>query len=440
MSDLWINKINIEEFNNNSIEMPKKLYKKKIKKKNSTKILELKCSDHIIKIDKPYIINLYQATNVRDYTIIDNHVRLDILPNIPNDNFYFDMNKQLKKPLCYICKKRIDKIHWFYLYLCPECGNQSVKNRYLTRDLTGFNALVIGGRIKLGLQITLKLLRAGANVMITTRNLKGALEYYQQEPDYQEFSNRLHVFSLSFDLGSVKELISKLIEELNIVFGEKKLDILIQNAAQTISYDDIDNGIQSDNKLPFPKFKRNTYPPIEWRIISQEKYNKPLDNRNKNTWNKNFYEVNDDEIIEVIQNNVIGLLILDKYLIKEMRPSEDTYLIHVHSKEGMFGEHKNLNHLHTNISKASTHMLTRILAGNDHELKRKQRPLYPQVHGVNPGWFSIDEYTNESKIRNRIFHPPIDDIDAAARIVYPIFCKEKSSDKTWFNYQKSNTY
>ncbi|AEQ32706.1 short-chain dehydrogenase-reductase [Megavirus chiliensis] len=418
-----------------------------------------------IVISRPHIVELYDAKNVSNYTILDNYAKKILHPSVGiNSEKNCFTNLKIAERQCYICRQSIKSIHWFYLYQCQKCGDNSLCYRYATRDLSGRNALVIGGRIKLGYQIALKLLRAGCRVMITSRNIDTALEYYQQEPDYLEWKSKLFVFSESFDLGKVKETIPNLITELNKIFGENQLDILIQNAAQTIYFDNnndnndnndnsdnSDNNDNNDNNDPINEMKekeildlvlkrgrRLTYPPVEWRVTFAERYGRKLDYRSSNTWGQNIFKTSDDEIISVVQNNIIGSVLIDKYLIPIMRPDKDTYVIHVHAKEGTLDTHKTMNHMHTNIAKAGLHMLTRCLAGNSDS--DEPRPLYPQIHGVNPGWFSIDEYPVRARFRSKIFNPPIDEIDAASRVVHPIFYQLPSSHKTWVHYQKSSRY
>nr|AEX62411.1 putative oxidoreductase [Moumouvirus Monve] len=303
------------------------------------------------------------------------------------------------------------------------------------------NAIVIGGRIKLGYQIALKLLRAGAKVMITTRNIENALEYYLQEPDYNNFRDRLYVYSQPFDLSNVKESITDLVKEICEIFGKNQLDIVIQNAAQTINFENfpVEEVIDPEKILEksISRGKRHAYPPSEWRVNFEERYGRKIDNRVKNTWNLNIFETSDNEIEAVIKNNLVGSILIDKYLIPEMRPNPDTYVIHVHAKEGMFDTHKTLKHMHTNIAKAGLAMLTRCLAGDSN---KEPRSSYPQIHGVNPGWFSIDEYTIGIRMKCKIFNPPIDEIDAAARVLYPIFTSQPSYHKTWIHYQKFSSY
>ena len=70
---------------------------------------------------------------------------------------------------CYICKTDYREVDPFYDSLCPECAALNWRKRHQTADLSGRVALVTGGRVKIGFQTALKLLRAGASVVVTTR-------------------------------------------------------------------------------------------------------------------------------------------------------------------------------------------------------------------------------------------------------------------------------
>ena len=70
---------------------------------------------------------------------------------------------------CYVCKRHYVEIHPFYDQLCPECGDFNYRKRTETADLSGRVALVTGGRVKIGYQAGIKLLRAGAHLIVTTR-------------------------------------------------------------------------------------------------------------------------------------------------------------------------------------------------------------------------------------------------------------------------------
>ena len=96
-------------------------------------------------------------------------------------------------------------------------------------DLSALTALVTGGRIKIGFEICLKLLRDGARVFVTTRFTKDALIRYQQQEDYDAWKDRLHIFGCDFlSQNQVSALIETIKQKVT------KLDILINNAAQTL--------------------------------------------------------------------------------------------------------------------------------------------------------------------------------------------------------------
>src|SRR5579884_519736 len=70
---------------------------------------------------------------------------------------------------CYVCKERFFRRHFFYDWHCPRCGDLNYSKRLQSADLSGMIALVTGGRVKIGYVTALKLLRAGATVIISTR-------------------------------------------------------------------------------------------------------------------------------------------------------------------------------------------------------------------------------------------------------------------------------
>lgn len=94
---------------------------------------------------------------------------------------------------CHNCCKAFTEVHFFYDKLCGRCAGLNWEQRNLTRDLKNKVALVTGGRIKIGYQIVLKLLRCGATVYATTRFTVDAAERFSREPDYDEWSSRLQV-------------------------------------------------------------------------------------------------------------------------------------------------------------------------------------------------------------------------------------------------------
>lgn len=97
---------------------------------------------------------------------------------------------------CYVCKQPFTKVHRYYDSMCEACGEFNYAKREQTADLAGHYALVTGARVKIGYQASLKLLRAGAHVIATTRFPVDAADRYSQEPDFSAFRQRLEIHGL----------------------------------------------------------------------------------------------------------------------------------------------------------------------------------------------------------------------------------------------------
>ena len=80
-----------------------------------------------------------------------------------------DFREAVEPQNCYICKQDYSTIHHFYDQLCPKCAELNFLKRTETADLRGRVALLTGGRVKIGYQAGIKLLRAGAQLIVTAR-------------------------------------------------------------------------------------------------------------------------------------------------------------------------------------------------------------------------------------------------------------------------------
>src|SRR5207237_10117076 len=94
-------------------------------------------------------------------------------------------------PHCYVCKEHYSVIHHFYDQMCPACAEFNFNKRTELADLNGRVALLTGGRVKIGYQAGLKLLRAGARLIVTTRFPRDSAKRYAQEPDFAQWRHRL---------------------------------------------------------------------------------------------------------------------------------------------------------------------------------------------------------------------------------------------------------
>jgi hypothetical protein len=115
--------------------------------------------------------------------------------------------------------------------LCETCAPLNYSKRHQTADMSGMVAVVTGSRVKIGYQVTLKLLRAGCEVVATTRFPNCSVETYRKEEDFDVWKDRLHVYGL--DLRDVTGL-EAFTRYLKLKYGEKGIDVLINNACQTV--------------------------------------------------------------------------------------------------------------------------------------------------------------------------------------------------------------
>ena len=88
---------------------------------------------------------------------------------------------------CYVCKQPFSKVHRYYDSMCEPCGDFNYAKREQSADLSGQYALITGARVKIGYQASLKLLRAGAHVIVTTRFPVDAADRYSKEPDFSSY-------------------------------------------------------------------------------------------------------------------------------------------------------------------------------------------------------------------------------------------------------------
>jgi NAD(P)-dependent dehydrogenase (short-subunit alcohol dehydrogenase family) len=93
----------------------------------------------------------------------------------------------------------------------------------------------------------------------------------------------------------------------------------------------------------------------------------------------------------------------------------DKYIINVSAMEGKFYRYKTANHPHTNMAKAALNMMTRTSA-EDYSKDR----IY--MNAVDTGWINDENPLAKAAAyaTKANFQTPIDEIDAAARILDPV--------------------
>ena len=130
---------------------------------------------------------------------------------------------------CYVCKQKYSTIHHFYDQLCPPCAALNFTKRTELADLRGRVALLTGGRVKIGYQAGLKLLRSGARLIVTTRFPRDAAMRYSKEPDFAEWGDRLEIFGLDLRHTPSVEAFCR-----ELLATRDRLDFIINNACQTV--------------------------------------------------------------------------------------------------------------------------------------------------------------------------------------------------------------
>ena len=99
---------------------------------------------------------------------------------------------ELRRPQrCYVCKRFYRQLDSFYHRLCPDCAADNSARRALGTDLRGRRALITGGRVKIGFQLALMMLRDGAEVLVTSRFPHDTLCRFRAQEGSAEWIGRL---------------------------------------------------------------------------------------------------------------------------------------------------------------------------------------------------------------------------------------------------------
>ena len=155
-----------------------------------------------------------------------------------------------------------------------------------------------------------------------------------------------------------------------------------------------------------------------------------VDLRSSNSWVLKMSEVSTPELVEVFAINTLAPFLLNARLQPLLAASAKTappaagsdapraaFVVNVSAMEGKFYRHKTPNHPHTNMAKAALNMMTRTSAP---ELAASHA-IY--MTAVDTGWIN-DENPREKATRTAEVHgfqTPLDEVDAAARVLHPVF-------------------
>ncbi len=385
---------------------------------------------------------------------------------------------------CYVCQKPYREVHFFYDQMCVSCGDFNHAKRSQEGDLRGRVALVTGSRVKIGYQAAILLLRSGCRVICTTRFPRDAARRYAAEDDFGDWKDRLHIHGI--DLRHTPS-VEALCQHLNRTLD--RLDFIINNACQTVRrppgfYDhlmeaelaapadlpsaqrallgtDLASGastIEGDGAgtlahLTDTAAERElaSVPAAalsQFEFLSEDSERgdhlfpsgeldadlQQVDLRKVNSWRLRMAEVPAVELLEVHLVNAVAPFILNARLKPLMLavPSRDKHIVNVSAMEGQFYRiFKTDRHPHTNMAKASLNMMTRTSAAD-----YVQNGIH--MNSVDTGWVTdedpIDHATNKREMHR--FHPPLDIVDGAARIVDPIFDGLRTGEHVWGQFLK----
>ena len=402
------------------------------------------------------------------------------LPQVEQQDDHFTAKLNVPR-CCYTCKKNFDRVHFHYDSMCPNCAEFNWVRRNQTADLSGRYALVTGGRVKIGFQAALKLLRAGAFTVVTTRFPRDAAARFLAEEDSAVWRDRLQVHGIDLrHIPSVETLADHLCATL------PRMDFILNNACQTVrrppgfyghlmeaeralveslpeiarplldSYERLrsTHDAQASESL-LPTQVDSSLAGIQRaaelsqialvdgdsqngnEVFPEGKYDQDLqqvDLRKINSWRLKLADVPTVELLEVQLVNAIAPFILNARLKPAMLrvPTRDKHIVNVSAMEGIFYRaYKTDKHPHTNMAKAALNMLTRTSA-------RDYVADGIHMNSVDTGWITDEDPAEiaQRKQQELDFHPPLDVVDAAARICDPIFQGFITGKHLWGNFLK----
>eukprot|EP00933_Yihiella_yeosuensis_P040243 TRINITY_DN34500_c0_g1_i1.p1 TRINITY_DN34500_c0_g1~~TRINITY_DN34500_c0_g1_i1.p1 ORF type:complete len:573 (-),score=125.40 TRINITY_DN34500_c0_g1_i1:83-1801(-) len=380
------------------------------------------------------------------------------MASVPRDSLYSG---------CNMCRGKYIERHHFYHQLCPRCAEHNWDKRMQTSDMSGMVCVVTGGRVRIGYQIVLKLLRAGAFVLATTRYPYDCAQRFAKEPDFGEWRERLEVCGPVelCDMRGVERFCDQLIKRF------PRIHVLINNAAQTLTrregwnsrmaelehtaaeglapsarallrpptrlaeaVKDVESPTKADTMEIVPLPQAN----VMWHEANTEDFpegqldesRQPLDLSKANSWSRRLGSISTLELLQTLAANTAAPFIMCSRLAEVLAPKDESepygHIVNVSALEGKFSvRNKSSGHPHTNMAKAALNMLT-------HTSSKDMFQRRVLMNCVDTGWVTDMAPMGVGPVAasNATWvGPPLDEEDGAARVLDPVF--SHLLDPTW---------
>lgn len=336
-------------------------------------------------------------------------------------------------------------------------------------------------------------------MIITTRFPHDAASRYAKEADFQEFASRLHVYGIDFrDIAMVREFcceIKQKFARMDVIINNaaqtvrkppqfyrhlidcesKPVSVDILEAMHIVdvfklgtnSYKFVENGKdncdESNNSLGFAA--TNSVQPLahvntsaaysQLSLIASDKEaneslfpvgrydrdDQQVDLRNENSWLLELGQVSTVEMLECHVINVFTPWVIISELKSLMESTKqlpnatigdegcDRYIVNVSAMEGQFYRPKTTFHPHSNMAKAALNMMTRTAAAGFAELS-----IF--MTAVDTGWITDENPVDQWHKRDNA-PPPLDEWDAAMRVLDPVLTGIDGQEKVWGVFLKN---